>query len=112
MPAVWDNTLNQRYAPMDWASRASCAGMDPNLFFADKGGTFNEARETCHICPVVFDCLMYAIKTHQRFGLWGGMTYKQRTRFARSIPTVIGFELELLDTPPPDTDYGEFEEWI
>jgi len=66
----------------DWMSRAACRGMDPALFFPPKRGTpiSPTARVTCAGCPVSAECLDHALVEHERDGLWGGTTDRERRR--------------------------------
>ena len=74
-----------------WAEQAACIGMDTNLFFPDKGDGRHEgsvtqvdvAKVVCARCPVRADCLDYAIRTHQKHGVWGGKTPKERRPLTR-----------------------------
>ena len=57
---------------------AACAGMDSNIFFAEKGQRLDEAKAVCADCPVKRECLECAIRNRERVGVWGGLTPKQR----------------------------------
>ena len=69
--------------PTPWAVDAACAAADPARFFIDHGESGNEAKVICAGCPVRSDCLGHAIETKERFGIWGGLTTKQRRVEAR-----------------------------
>jgi len=69
--------------PVPWMARAACADADPDLFFGEAGHPGDEAKAICHGCPVRQSCLDYAIEHSERFGIWGGLTFKQRLRFKR-----------------------------
>lgn len=64
----------------DWASRAACKSMDPELFFTDVGGNLypEEAVNACRRCQVRHDCLEKALREEENYGLWGGMSEQQR----------------------------------
>ena len=66
-----------------WMGRAACADHPADLFFPDQGenDTAQEAKAICATCPVRVSCLDYAVVTGQRFGIWGGLTEKQRRPF-------------------------------
>lgn len=61
-----------------WRDQANCLGMDPDLFFAHRGESVEEARAVCMACEVRVDCLEYAITNGEKLGLWGGLTERQR----------------------------------
>lgn len=63
---------------MRWAEQAACRGLDPELFFPPKGGPASEATAVCEHCPVIDECLRYALETRQTKGIWGGHTPTQR----------------------------------
>lgn len=55
-----------------------CKGMDPAIFFPTRGASLDEARAVCALCPVRVDCLDYAMQTAQKFGVWGGLSERER----------------------------------
>lgn len=67
-------------APDRWQDQAACAGHDPDIWFRGRGGSIEEAREICWGCPVRTDCLQYALDNREIFGVWGGLSEKQRRR--------------------------------
>lgn len=76
-----------------WSAQAACAGTSPDLFFPGKGGSAREAKAVCMTCPVRAECLEYALRWHICFGVWGGLSYRQR----RLLPPRPGPE----KVPPP-----------
>ena len=67
-----------------WQSRANCMGVDPDLFFPERGASTREAKEVCRGCVVKDDCLEYALDNGEKFGIWGGMSERERRRLRRS----------------------------
>lgn len=67
-----------------WHQRANCMGVDPELFFPQRGGSTREAKEVCRGCVVREDCLEYAISYGEKFGIWGGLSERERRRLRRS----------------------------
>jgi WhiB family redox-sensing transcriptional regulator len=63
-----------------WRMSALCAETDPEAFFPDKGGSTREAKLVCRGCPVRGDCLEYALANEERFGIWGGLSERERRR--------------------------------
>lgn len=61
-----------------WADQALCAETDPELFFPENGGSNRVAKETCTKCFVQAECLDYALTTNERFGVWGGLSERER----------------------------------
>jgi WhiB family redox-sensing transcriptional regulator len=70
------------YAPGDesWRQDALCAETDPEAFFPEKGGSTREAKRVCVGCPVRMQCLEYALDNDERFGIWGGLSERERRR--------------------------------
>ena len=66
-----------------WMLEARCLDADPEAFFPEKGGSTREAKRICAICPVQQDCLTYALRNDERFGIWGGMSERERRRLKR-----------------------------
>ncbi|MGO9912688.1 MAG: WhiB family transcriptional regulator [Acidimicrobiales bacterium] len=67
-----------------WQARANCMGVDPELFFPERGASTREAKEVCRGCVVREDCLEYAIANGEKFGIWGGMSERERRRVRRA----------------------------
>ena len=68
----------------DWAERALCAQTDPEAFFPEKGGSTREAKKVCLGCDVRAECLEYALANDERFGIWGGLSERERRRLKKS----------------------------
>ena len=68
----------------DWKSRANCLGVDPDLFFPERGASTREAKEVCRGCVVREDCLEYALVNGEKFGIWGGLSERERRRIRRA----------------------------
>jgi WhiB family transcriptional regulator, redox-sensing transcriptional regulator len=66
-----------------WQSRANCMGVDPDLFFPERGASTREAKEVCKGCVVKDECLEYALRNSEKFGIWGGMSERERRRVRR-----------------------------
>ncbi len=60
--------------------QANCRGIDPALFFPERGGSSAEAKAVCAGCVVREQCLDYALENHERLGIWGGLSERQRRR--------------------------------
>ena len=66
-----------------WQERALCAQTDPEAFFPEKGGSTREAKRICLGCEVKDACLDYALAKDERFGIWGGLSERERRRLKR-----------------------------
>lgn len=66
-----------------WQERALCAQTDPEAFFPEKGGSTREAKRICSGCEVKAECLDYALAHDERFGIWGGLSERERRRLRR-----------------------------
>ncbi len=66
-----------------WQDMANCLGVDPDLFFPERGASTREAKEVCKGCVVRDDCLEYALANGEKFGIWGGMSERERRRIRR-----------------------------
>jgi WhiB family redox-sensing transcriptional regulator len=67
-----------------WQERALCAQTDPEAFFPEKGGSTREAKKVCTGCEVRGECLDYALMNDERFGIWGGLSERERRRLKRA----------------------------
>jgi WhiB family transcriptional regulator, redox-sensing transcriptional regulator len=70
---------------LPWAEEALCAYVDPDVFFPEKGGSSREAKRICAQCAVRDECLDYALANDERFGIWGGLSERERRRFKRKL---------------------------
>lgn len=66
-----------------WMEHAKCLDADPDAFFPEKGGSTREAKRICGACEVREECLSYALANDERFGIWGGMSERERRRMKR-----------------------------
>ena len=70
--------------PLAWQTDALCAQTDPEAFFPEKGGSTRDAKRICTTCEVKAQCLEYALQNDERFGIWGGLSERERRRLRRS----------------------------
>jgi WhiB family redox-sensing transcriptional regulator len=68
---------------LSWQDQALCAQTDPEAFFPEKGGSTREAKRICVGCEVKQECLEYALMQDERFGIWGGLSERERRRLKR-----------------------------
>ena len=66
-----------------WQADALCAQTDPEAFFPEKGGSTREAKRVCEGCEVRSECLDYALANDERFGIWGGLSERERRRLRK-----------------------------
>ena len=64
----------------EWRLDALCAETDPEAFFPEKGGSTREAKRVCTGCAVRAECLESALTNDERFGIWGGLSERERRR--------------------------------
>lgn len=69
----------------EWQERALCAQTDPEAFFPEKGGSTREAKKICLSCEVRVECLEYALENDERFGIWGGLSERERRRLKKGV---------------------------
>jgi len=66
-----------------WQVDALCAQTDPEAFFPEKGGSTRDAKRICTSCDVRGECLEYALNNDERFGIWGGLSDRERRKLKR-----------------------------
>lgn len=76
-------SMSAEVEEMGWQDFANCLGVDPDLFFPDRGASTREAREVCKGCVVREPCLDYALAHSEKFGIWGGLSERERRRIRR-----------------------------
>lgn len=73
----------QEEGELGWQTEALCAQTDPEAFFPEKGGSTRDAKKVCASCTVREQCLEYALKNDERFGIWGGLSERERRRLRK-----------------------------
>ncbi len=68
---------------LEWQGRALCAQTDPEVFFPEKGGSTAQAKAVCRGCEVTAECGEYALAHDERFGIWGGLSERDRRKVKR-----------------------------
>ena len=63
-----------------WQDGANCKGANADLFFPERGASTRAAKAICRECGVREDCLEFAITTGEKFGIWGGMSERERRK--------------------------------
>ena len=66
-----------------WREKALCAQVDGDLFFPEKGESARPAKSICRRCPVIAECLAFALATNEREGIWGGLSARERAELRR-----------------------------
>ncbi len=66
-----------------WQSDSLCAQTDPEAFFPEKGGSTRDAKKICSSCEVRAQCLEYALQNDERFGIWGGLSERERRKLRK-----------------------------
>lgn len=74
--------------PQPWMASALCAQVDGDLWFPEQGDhqSARDAKATCRRCPVINDCLRFALDQAPREGIWGGLTPKERNKVSPRRP--------------------------
>lgn len=80
-------------AQLDWRRSANCLGVDPDLFYPERGGSkelqaeqLRQAKAVCASCTVRPQCLVDALERQEVFGVWGGLSERERRRLRRKLP--------------------------
>nr|WP_120490896.1 WhiB family transcriptional regulator [Corynebacterium lactis] len=71
----------------EWVPRAKCRDIDPDKLFV-RGAAQREAAVICRHCPVVLQCRADALDNRVEFGVWGGLTERQRRAMLREHPEI------------------------
>ena len=78
----------------DWTALGLCTSQDPDELFVS-GAAQNRAKLVCQACPVRTECLSDALDNQVEFGVWGGMTERERRALLKRRPDVVSWR-ELL----------------
>ena len=79
-----------------WADSAACKAARPDELFV-RGAAQNRAKQLCSQCPVRTECLAEALDNNIEWGVWGGMTERERRALLRRRPNVTSWR-NLLET--------------
>ena len=78
-----DDDATDETEEASWQLEANCLGVDPDLFFPERGASTKEAKAVCKGCVVREDCLEFALQNGEKFGIWGGLSERERRRIRR-----------------------------
>lgn len=87
-------------AATGWKQQAVCANSDPDLLFVT-GAAQRDAARLCSGCPVKTECLAEALDNQVEYGVWGGMTERQRRALLKRCPEVTSWR-DLLENARAD----------
>lgn len=87
---VGRTSTTPRTAAPDWRHAARCRDEDPDTLFV-QGAQQRDVREVCRTCPVRTECLAHALDNRIRFGVWGGMTERERRALLKRRPDVVSW---------------------
>jgi len=74
----------------DWAKFGACSAAEPDALFV-QGAAQQQAKQVCMGCPVIAECLADSLDNHTEFGVWGGMTERERRALLKRRPNVLSW---------------------
>lgn len=77
-------TLNE-WGNDEWRKQAECKGVTTAEFFSDSRVVINRVKSMCKVCPVKKECLEFALNNEIMFGIYGGMTPKERNQAFKHV---------------------------
>ena len=83
-----------------WADHAKCASEDADALFATSSAQ-REMRDICQDCPVRIYCLADALQSNMRYGLWGGLTERERRQLLRAKPNYPDWYESIMTSSDP-----------
>ena len=83
VPGVRRPVVGEDGTALSWQTDALCSQTDPEAFFPEKGGSTRDAKRICTTCDVRDQCLEYALQNDERFGIWGGLSERERRKLKR-----------------------------
>jgi len=86
-PEIGLRGSNQVLNVVAWSAQAACRDTDPDEMFV-QGAAQNRVKQICNGCPVKMECLADALDNRIEFGVWGGMTERERRALLRKRPHV------------------------
>ncbi len=83
VPGVRRPVVDEDDTALAWQADSLCAQTDPEAFFPEKGGSTRDAKKICGSCEVRAQCLEYALANDERFGIWGGLSERERRKLRK-----------------------------
>lgn len=83
VPGVRKASVDEESEALAWQGDALCSQTDPEAFFPEKGGSTRDAKRICGSCEVRSECLDYALQNDERFGIWGGLSERERRKLRK-----------------------------
>jgi WhiB family redox-sensing transcriptional regulator len=77
---IFDVTITEQ----EWKVLGLCSQTDPEVFFPERGGSPRAAKQVCGQCDVRTKCLQTALDNQERFGVWGGLSERERRKLLRA----------------------------
>jgi len=74
---------------LSWQDLANCRGADADLFFPERGASTRAAKAICRECQVRAQCLEFAIVSSEKFGIWGGLSERERRKIRRQRAVAV-----------------------
>ncbi len=68
-----------------WKDLGLCNQVGQDGFYLEKGESPRDAKKVCGYCEVKPECLQYALDNGERFGVWGGMTERERRKLKKTM---------------------------
>jgi WhiB family redox-sensing transcriptional regulator len=78
-----DEWLEPDWRGFAWQDLSLCSQADSEAWFPEKGGSTAYPKKVCRRCPVISECLEFALENDERFGVFGGLSVKERDRLKR-----------------------------
>ncbi|MDO5034865.1 MAG: WhiB family transcriptional regulator [Actinomycetaceae bacterium] len=83
-----------------WAAKALCAAESPDTLFV-QGAAQRQVRSRCMACPVRLECLADALQSEANFGVWGGLTERERRAMLRYYDHVEDWHAWIMESDDP-----------
>lgn len=79
------DTLGVVWEQAGWMRDGLCAQTDPDSYYPEQGESTAAAKQVCQGCPVRAECLAYALARNERFGVWGGLSERERRPLVKAL---------------------------
>lgn len=77
--------LGSKYESEEWKLDGICRTVDPDMWFPEPPASGFQAKKLCARCPVIEECLEYAMANNEKFGVWGGLSAHERKKLKRKL---------------------------
>lgn len=84
--------MSKEIGGIDWMEVGLCKKYPPEMFFPSDSVGVDRAKRVCEPCPVINECLEFALENREDHGVWGGTSERERRRILKRRRLALAIE--------------------